>query len=362
MKCVLLALTLMVVLFSSCSILFGPRGPRTQAEQPASVAAQERVEVSSSVLQEPQFPFLPRWLQPRVEGGVDAPLAEAIEALRRQDAEQAAILLQQLRASGRYGEVVTALHAWALVEAGEVNAASAVAQEGILQFGATPALGYVMAEIYELQQQPAQALALYRDLLTLDGSNLAMLRACARTAVAARRGTEALQYLDRWLLAAPLDIDGKRLRARALQLCGRPDDALALYNQLVQAWPQDYVLLAEMADVCFEIALQSKEQKHLELAAELLQRLTEADPQHASAFYELGLVESELQRPQMAMTALRRCLELEPRHVEAGLRLSALFVAAGQADEGGRVLLDLLRQPLAAKDVERVQSALLEQR
>jgi len=213
----------------------------------------------------------------------------------------------------------------------------------------------------EAQGHPAQALPLYRDLSTLSkAKDNSMLVACARTAVAARRGPEALKFLDRWMLSAPLGIEGKRLRAEALQLSGRDEEALALYQQMVNDWPQDFALLADMAHAAYASAEATQKLEHLELAADLLHRLTEIDPQRSEAFWKLGRTQALLGRGPAAQSSLQRCLELEPGNVTAGLELSHLMKS--DTESSAKVLLDLLRQPLSAKDVERVQSALLELR
>lgn len=309
----------------------------------------------------PELAFLPRWVHPSADDlERSRGLVEAIRFLEDGESERAAMQLQQLRSVGGFGSEVTALHAWSLSEAGELNAASAIAREGIGTFGATPALGYVMAVVFEAQGKATEALPLYRDLSTLAPQDVAMLAACARTAVAARRGAEALSYLDRWMLAGSLGVEGKRLRAQALQLSGRPDDALALYRQMLGEWPQDHVLLAEMTEAVYETAASTEQPEHLEQAVELLQQLTDLDPQRSDAFRRLGFAQARLARPQEAVSALSRCLELEPGDVDAGLELASLHEAAGDSDAAGKVLLDLLRQPLAAAEVESVQSALLE--
>ncbi|MHC4822740.1 MAG: tetratricopeptide repeat protein [Planctomycetota bacterium] len=373
MKCVHIGLVVGVGILGSCSALFGDRGPRRAAPSEGDTVV-NRAEEDGGNRRTPVVPkveavassemaFLPNWVHPSARDQERSRgLVEALRFLEDGETERAAVQLQQVRSAGGFGSEVTALHAWALAEAGELNAASAIAREGIAVFGATPALGYVMAVVFEAQGEPQEALPLYRDLSTLAPQDLAMLEACARTAVGARHGAEALSFLDRWMLAEPLGIDGKRLRAQALQLSGRPDDALALYRQMLGEWPQDHVLLAEMTEAVYETSIATQQPEHLEQAAELLQQLTDLDPQRSSAFRRLGFVQARLSRPNEAIEALERCLELEPGDVEAGLELASLHAAKADTDAAGEILLNLLRQPLAAAEVESVQSALLELR
>lgn len=311
----------------------------------------------------PDLAHLPRWVRPsEADLKKSKGLVEAVRFLDLGEAERAAVQLQQVRSAARFDSEVIALHAWALAEAGEVQAAESVGREGILQYGATEALGYVMAVVFEMQDRPGEAFTLYRDLSSVAPGDVSMLRACARTAVAARRGAEALPYLDRLMLATSLDIDDKKMRADALQLSGREEDALALYQQMLADWPQDYALLAEVAEATFQISRSSARPEHHEMALELLTRLTEADPQRATAFRQLGQTAVAMQLYTVASDALKRCLELEPSNVEAGMELASILALDGDAQASADVLLDLLRQPLSGSEVETVQSALLELR
>jgi len=365
MKCVRLSLVASLALLGSCSALFGERGVSGGAsgsQSAASTSPAASVSAKNKVVPIENLSHLPSWLHPSNRDLQSSKgLVDAIRFLGQGEAERAAVQLQQVRSAATFGSEVTALHAWSLLEANEIAAASTVAREGIASFGATPALGYAMAVIFEAQGRPAEAFPLYRDLATLAADNdTSMLGACARTAVAARRGPEALVYLDRWMMSAPLGIEGKRLRAQALQLSGRDDDALALYQQMVNDWPQDFALLADMAAAAFASAQSTLQVDHLALAVDLLTRLTEVDPQRSVAFWRLGRTQILLGEMADAQKSLRRCLELEPDHVDAGMALAGTYKMV--PEDSAQILLDLLRQPLSAKDVERVQSALLELR
>lgn len=369
MKCVRLSLVVGLVLLGSCSAIFGNRGTREGGAGVPSATSDSTAKHSPARKQDSPVPaavenlsHLPVWLRPSNRDLESSRgLVDAVRFLGQGEAERAAVQLQQARSASKFGSEVIALHAWALLQINEVDAAEAVAREGITSYGATPALGYSMAVIFEAQERYAEALPLYHDLSTLSAAkDSSMLMACARTAVAARRGPEAMQYLDRWMLTVPLGIEGKKLRAEALQLSGRDDEALALYQQMLNDWPQDFSLLADMANAAYASSQSTKKWEHLELSADLLRRLTEIDPQRSAAFRKLGRTQDLLGRTDEARSSMQRCLELEPGDVLAGLELADLMGPNPEAS--AKVLLDLLRQPLSAKDVERVQSALLELR
>ena len=303
---------------------------------------------------------IPAWLRPTAtDFALVNGLWDAVGMLKQEQAEQAAMRLQQLRAENSLGSEVAALHAWSLLQAGQTSAASTVARDGIVEYGATPALAFAMAQVFEKEGKPEEAFPLYCDLCTLASTDILVLTACARTAVGSNRGADALFYLDRLMLLEPLTIELKRMRAQALELADRPEDALALYEQMSAAHPNDFVLLADMASAAFATARRSGELSHFENAVTLLERLTAAAPQQSGAFFQLAQARQQLGQDAGAAQAYDRCLEVEPSHVEAGLAYATLLSAGGNAQASADVLLSLLRQPISSKDVERVQSRLM---
>jgi len=186
-----------------------------------------------------------------------------------------------------------------------------------------------------------------------------VLSACARTAVASGRGADGLLCLDRLMVIEPLSVEQKRLRAQALELSDRPEDALALYEQMSAENPEDFMLLEDIASASFATASRSLQASHYENAVALLERLTEVAPQHGKAFFMLGQARQAIGLDAEAAKAFDRCLEIEPANVEAGLIYAEILAAGGDAQASADVLLSLLRQPISGKDVERVQSRLM---
>lgn len=334
--------------------MFGERqgAPLAQAPTPPRAFA--------SALEVQGMGHIPAWLRPTsADIQVANGLLDAVGMLKEGQSEQAAMRLQQLRGENALGNEVCALQSWALLQAGQTESAATVARDGVVEFGATPALAFAMAQVFEQENNPREAFPLYRDLSTLATKDLLVLTACARTAVACGQGADALFYLDRLMLIEPLSVDQKRLRAHALELAGRPEDALSLYEQMSAERPDDFALLADMASASFATAQGSGEPSHYENAVQLLERLTAAAPQHGEAFFMLATARQELGLDAAAAVAYDRCLEVEPSNVEAGLAYATLLAAGGSAQASADVLLSLLRQPISGKDVERVQSRLM---
>lgn len=286
-------------------------------------------------------------------------LVQAIGSLQAGQLESCAMNLQQLRQTETFGSEVAALHTWVLGQMGEAKAAEEVGLDAIAAAGVTPPLAYAMAVTYELQDRPADALALYQDLSNLNPNDLRLVEACARTAVASGDGLAGLRWLDRLLLTQEPELEHQRLRAQALEAADRPADALVIYRQLADEFPQDGELLEAMATAGYAAASRSGNQGDWEQARDLQRQLTELDPQYVPAFYRLGFAERRLGNPVGATEAWRRCLEVEPDHVSAARSLAALLQDIGDTESAGRVLLEVLRQPLEAADVDAVQTQLL---
>ncbi|MDP7062960.1 MAG: hypothetical protein QF489_08545 [Planctomycetota bacterium] len=348
---------LLLLLFCSCSAFTSLFGERKGAYQ---LKNEEFPRPFADAIAMEGMGHIPAWLRP-TSGDIQSAngLLDAVVMLKEREYEKAAMRLNQLRSDSSLGNEVCGLHSWSLLQAELVDEAATVARDGISLYGATPALAFAMAQVYEAQDKPADAFPLYRDLSSLADQDVLVLSACARTAVASGRGSDALLYLDRLMVIEPLSLEQKRLRAQALELADRPQDALALYEQMSAGNPEDFLLLADMASASFATASRSGQASHYENAIALLERLVEVAPQHGEAFFMLGQSRQTLGLDAEAAKAFDRCLEIEPANVEAGLMYAEILAAGGAAQASADVLLSLLRQPISGKDVERVQAHLV---
>lgn len=362
---------------ASCSTLFGDRTyeeeqtvrpvtPRAVTppgvSTPPEATPPKSVEPTKEQLADlrPGMSLIPPYLRPTDKDLQRShALVQAVGALREGQLESCAMSLQQLRQVEAFGSEVAGLHVWVLGQMGDADAAEAVGLDAIALEGATPALAYAMAVTYELQERPGDALALYQDLSNLDSNDLRLIEACARTAVAAGDGLAGLRWLDRLLLEEEPQVEQRRLRAQALEAADRPIDALVIYRQLVDEFPLDGELLEATAIAGFSAASRSGNRGDWEQARDLQRQLADLDPQHVPAFYRLGFAERRLGNPVEAISAWRRCLEVEPSHVSAARSLAALLQEIGDSEGAGRVLLEVLRQPLDGADVDAVQTQLL---
>lgn len=351
MKQGLRAAAVLLLTMPSCALLFGDRGA-------------DPADFPTSAVYEQAFRRIPSWVRPSLRDfDRSEELRRAAELLERREPVSAAIQLQSLRARERWGPEVTALHAWALVEAGSAADARRVALDGIAEHGAEPvALQYALAVAAEVAGQPAEALAAYARALARFPGDAVLLRACARTALASGRADEALTYLA----GLPDGVEGgeglelARMRALALTATGRHADCVALHERVAVAHAGDFAVRAAAAGGAFHAAEAAADPELRARARALVESIVELDPQHAEAHWMLGRLAASAGDLRTAETALRRTLELDPARVDAGLLLAGLLDDSLRRDEARAILFELMRQPLTAAEVEQVQRRLLE--
>ncbi len=341
------ALMLLIIAAPSCSLLFGDRGGIADpVDAPALTTSFRRV---------------PDWVRPTAKDYARSEaLRAAIARIERGESLGAAIDLQTLRSQDRWGPEVTALHAWALVDAGSAQDARRVALDGLTEHGEQqPALNYSLGVAAEVLARPVEALAAYRRVLQRDPTDPVLLRACARTAIAAKNYEEALLHLDRLAASGVQVPEGMEWRATALAGAGRHAEAVALQEQIVRAHPQDADVWIRCAQGAFEAARASQDLGLLARSRTLLEEFAAMDPQHLEVHWMLGQACAALGDAPAAESALRRTLELAPGSVDAGILLAEVLDAAQRKDDARVVLFELLRQPLSSAEVEEVQRRLL---
>lgn len=269
---------------------------------------------------------IPRWLRPpAVELERSAEMRAAVLAAERGDDVSAAVSLRVLRESGGISPQACGLYAWTLRRVASSAEAERAARADLRRCGeASPAVHYALAVALETDGRAAEALDSYLLVLQADPNDAALLRACARVALAG----------------------------------GRPHDALPHLELLADGAPDDPLLLADLATAVHADALTGGEETRRARARGLLREVLLLDPQHAGAQRMLGESLAASGERDAAVTALRRALELDPAAVAAGLQLARLLYEAGQRAGAIAVLRDLLRQPLAPDQVGALRELL----
>ena len=128
-----------------------------------------------------------------------------------------------------------------------------------------------------------------------------------------------------------------RMRAVVLLACGRPDAALARFEQILRLRPLDHHALASRAHL-------HAQRGSFDKAIESLHLLTQTCPQASSGWFNLGYALQQLGQQGQAGVAFRSALTIDPRMDRAwyGLALvlmdSRLFEGAADALEKNTAL------------------------
>ena len=110
-----------------------------------------------------------------------------------------------------------------------------------------------------------------------------------------------------------------RMRAVVLLACGRPDAALARFEQVLQLRPFDHHALASRAHL-------HAQRGSFDEAVESLHLLTQTRPQESSGWFNLGYALQQLGLQGQAGVAFRRALNIDPRMDRAWYGLALVLM------------------------------------
>lgn len=97
----------------------------------------------------------------------------------------------------------------------------------------------------------------------------------------------ALERIDRYLLDRPTDVRGRFLKAQLLTAQGKTDEAIVLYNGIIEEFP-------ELAEPYNNLAVIYAQQGRYELALNYLQQAVQAFPEYSVALENLGDVHAKI--------------------------------------------------------------------
>ena len=120
----------------------------------------------------------------------------------------------------------------------------------------------------------------------------------------------ALDVAEKWMAAAPNDMDAVGWHGRALMRLGRLPEAEADFRRVLAAYPSDSDALLALADIL-------RRQSHLEDALELLKQAHSADPKRADVLVDEGRVLRALGRTREARDAFESARRLAPENADA---------------------------------------------
>ena len=301
--------------------------------------------------------FLPAPLRPS-----DPVLSEldtyrgAVQALRDGEARAAALGLDRARREQSGHPELAALQAWALLLAGDAGDAARVAQPAAAA-GCGPA-EYALGRALYASGDRAGAHPWFERCRGRQASSAGFLPWAAESALAASAPRAALRDLEPMLLDGALPAELALIRARALAMAGRADEAVSQFDQLLQASARhDPAIWNETGAVRFRSALEGEDPEEYARAAGYFRRATDLDPQDARFRFNLACALDWGGQPAEAEASYERALELRPGYLEAYENLVLLLKAQDRLDDVLAAERQMLRQPLTPEELQRVLAA-----
>lgn len=279
-------------------------------------------------------------------------LAVTAAALQGQTASEALDALPRLLEQGRYqeaGRTITGLAGYATqaLEAGDPHSARKVLEtlQQILDSHRGPAAfqqavetmrprlsylrGFAADRLYRFEEAESR----FREALKGDPNKVNWLKNLARVLLEQRRNLAALEVLDR-ALEQEDRTDLHFARAMCLMNAARNEEAEAELHICLEEGPNDPEVRYKLAELMVDRGAYGESVPHLRRSLEL-------DPDNLEARYLLGLAlarSGDADDAEEARGHFRSVLEEVPGHVGALFNLGRLLLAAGNKEEGRRIL------------------------
>ena len=262
--------------------------------------------------------------------------AEAIEAesLMLQDrADDTIAYLEDLAATGPDDLSAATRMVQMQIKAGKPDEARAFLDRALDRTPRAPGLRFLRAGLHVLDDEPAPAEAIYRDLLAADPAAEPPLRALYSLLQTTGRGAEAATLLDEAAAAAPRAPLPRLLQAAAAEAAGEVERAIGLYEGLYAADSGNLVLANNLASL---LASHREDADSLARARVIAKRLRGSQ---VPAFQDTyGWIETRAGNPAEGLRHLEPAAAGLPRDALVQVHLGLTHLALGQKDEARRVL------------------------
>jgi len=288
---------------------------------------------------------------------LDSNFEGVLQALREKDWRGSAILLHWLRQKHPASEEATALHWWALCQGDSPQDAvdrsenHPVSEESCGAFARGSALF--------LTNESSAALDAFLLVLKSHPKDSQTIFLAATCAVEAGRGLVAARLMDQFVLVDSLDFDSSMMRARALSLAERWEEAFLQYDEILKEQAEDAEIWIQAGLVAFRHGVRADLEPSFERAASCFAKACTLEPQNGRAWFNLGCALQWGKDPTGAEDAYRRALELRPGHLGVIGNMVELLRNQERFGEARRLLTSQLRQPLASQDEKRIRAWLL---
>lgn len=164
------------------------------------------------------------------------------------------------------------------------------------------------------EQYLEAALTSYRNALTGDPRYLPTLLQLASALMENGRFPDAIPVLQRTLVVSDRNPQARSNLAYSLDVVGRPEEAVALWDELLRENPEDVRALNLLG-------LSLARRAQWSAAAAQFEKTVRIDPRFVEGHYNLGLARFEYGDRDGAVASLRRALELDPDYAAAGRAL-----------------------------------------
>lgn len=190
-----------------------------------------------------------------------------------------------------------------------------------------------MARLHDIENQPTEALALYREIILIAPNDARAYRGIGNIQSEvpkneAQNGEweEAANAMRKAMRLEPDDYTTQLHAAVKLKKLEQIDDARAAFRRASELNPT-------ATDPVFLLANLEREQKNPQLAIDLYSRTIELKPDHASSYSNLSVTLAENAAFEDAIACGLMAIQLQPTMQEAYLNLASAYQNAGRAEE-----------------------------
>jgi tetratricopeptide (TPR) repeat protein len=224
--------------------------------------------------------------------------------------------------------------ATAAFNAGRVDEARQLCEQGLIRLPGEPMLGHLLAAVLFSKGELQSARGHLATSLARRPDNAAAHLLAARIARTVRDFDGALSHLDRAIAIAP-QREIFLEKARTLDQAGLQPQARQAWRAILDVIPENIEAAARLGRLAWEDGDHAT-------AVSLLERAAQNEAP-ASVWFDLGLVRQDVRDHNGAARAYRKAIEMKPDHAEAALNLGVVLQESGDLEGAMRAYRDAYR-------------------
>lgn len=335
----------------------------------AACAAQKQQEEPQNTLSYldqvvlPDIGFLPVVFQAegavedmKLTWGLDPQFEAALLLIKEGNYRSASIQLNGLRSLFPESESLFGLHIFALIQAGDTEAAEKEAAHQPLL--STTCGSFSWALVLQKLGRHREALPRFLSCIEKVGEESSILWLAAESALASGHPARAIELLDKMVPEQGQSQKWELMRAEALQASGRNQEAYRSFRHLAEAEETNSQLWNEAGMSAFRAAAESSWIDGFEFAAECFSFAGRENPQEPRYAFNLGCALDWDSDFTGAEEAYLRALELNPVHMKAAGNLVELWTEQSRWLDARRLLEKMQAQSISPGDYEWVRQTI----